>query len=441
MPGSGGAQVQPTCEYPERSVLRNGDTVGELHLWWGIQLFCEHPESVRITRNGTEVPMADTWGIDRSTGLILLRFLRKPIPDGQYQVTLSYQSTAPDVQFSFVQSDVVARFNAYGQFRGGADVAAGDVDGDGRDEVITGAGPSGGPHVIIWKIGETGVIGARPFVSFMAYAEGFRGGVHVAAGDVDGDGRDEVLTGPGPGGGPHVRIWKIPHGTTVVELGGFMAYTPGFAGGVDVDAADLIDGSEAEIITGAGPGGGPHVRVMRWSPGGFSELTSFFPYDPRFPGGVNVSGLSGNTSTPKMGAVVTGAGGGGGPHVRFFYVFVDPQTGRPANTNYDDPGFFAYDPGFRGGVDVATPRFFGARYPSGGDTDQVLTGAGPGGGPHVRTFSESCRGRCEMAGYFAWPTEQSGGVRVAGGNFTGDPLEDLVTVPATGEALVEVRPF
>ena len=46
-----------------------------------------------------------------------------------------------------------------------------------------------------------------------------------------------------------------------------------------------------------------------------------------------------------------------------------------------------------------------------------------------------------MAGYFAWPTEQSGGVRVAGGNFTGDPLADVVTVPATGEALVEVRPF
>ena len=55
----------------------------------------------------------------------------------------------------------------------------------------------------------------------------------VAAGDVDGDGADEIITGAGGGGGPHVRIWKIV-GSSLLELfgQGFYAYDPLFPGGV-----------------------------------------------------------------------------------------------------------------------------------------------------------------------------------------------------------------
>ena len=62
----------------------------------------------------------------------------------------------------------------------------------------------------------------------------------------------------------------------------------------------------AEIITGAGPGGGPHVRVFELNGGGLTELASFFAYDPAFPGGVFVAG--GDVDGDGIAEVITGAG-------------------------------------------------------------------------------------------------------------------------------------
>ena len=117
----------------------------------------------------------------------------------------------------------------------------------------------------------------------------------VASADVDNDGKDDIITGAGSGGGPHVRIFDGDHvlgsAPTLATLGEFMAYSPAFTGGVTVAAADMGGGDAgAEIVTGAGPGGGPHVRVIE--PNGVDMAGSgegFFAFSPAFHGGVNVA--------------------------------------------------------------------------------------------------------------------------------------------------------
>src|SRR5262245_53887496 len=58
-------------------------------------------------------------------------------------------------------------------------------------------------------------------ISFFAYDPAFMGGVRVALGDVNGDGIPDIITGAGPGGGPHVEVFS---GKDLSMLASFLAY-------------------------------------------------------------------------------------------------------------------------------------------------------------------------------------------------------------------------
>src|SRR4051812_41674390 len=113
-----------------------------------------------------------------------------------------------------------------GIFTGGGSVAVGDGNGDGFRDIITGAGAGGAPIVRVLS-GQNG----QELNSLMAYDAGFTGGVSVAAGDVDGDGKADIITGAGPGGVPVVEIFS---GATGSPLRTINAFDGGFSGGLHV---------------------------------------------------------------------------------------------------------------------------------------------------------------------------------------------------------------
>ena len=120
---------------------------------------------------------------------------------------------------------------------------------------------------------------------FFAYDKGFRGGVNVAAGDIIGGARNsgfEIITAPGLGGGPQIRIFD-DQGRLVSQ---FFAYDKKFKGGVNITAGDLDQDGLAEIITGAGPGGSPHLRSFNKDG---QLIDSLFVFSANFSGGIKLA--------------------------------------------------------------------------------------------------------------------------------------------------------
>jgi len=299
---------------------------------------------------------------------------------------------------------VKKQFSAFAGFNGSISVAYGDLNNDGEMDIVAAAGPGGGPHVKVFD----GLSG-NEIASFFAYDASFRGGVNVAVGDLNGDGRLELITGAGAGGGPHVKAFALNFSggrATPQEFASFYAYDSSFRGGVSVAAGDVNGDGAFDIITGAGAGGGPHVKAFGFGAPAparvaLQELASFYAYDANFRGGVSVA--SGNIDGLGTDEIITGAGAGGGPHVKAFSRSTEGTLSTVSS-------FFAYDPLFRGGVEVGSMMS-----PSNLAVSRVLTGAGPGGGPHVRGFdlSNPLGQPSEVLSFYAESPAFRGGVAVS----------------------------
>src|SRR5207245_3539144 len=139
-------------------------------------------------------------------------------------------------------------------------------------------GPGGGSKASIFD-GRTGQL----IRSFFAFDPHVTGGLYVAAGDVNGDGFADIICGADAGGGPNVSVFSGKDGSRLLS---FFPYDPAFTGGVRVAAGDTNGDGKAEIITGAGAGGGPNVTVYQFAQGQAQLLQSYFAYDPLFSAGV-----------------------------------------------------------------------------------------------------------------------------------------------------------
>lgn len=257
---------------------------------------------------------------------------------------------------------VLHEFLAFGDFTGGVRVTTGDVNGDGVPDFITAAGPGGLPHIRAFD-GNTGRPVAGPLGDFLAFSPEFRGGSFIASGDVNGDGFTDLIVAADGGGGPNVRVFSGSGGAMLLE---FFAYAVTFRGGVRVAAGDVDGDGRADIITAAGPSGGPHVKVFRGTD--LTLLREFNAYATTFTGGVYVA--AGDTDGDGFIDIVTGPGPGGGPNVRIF----SSRDLVPLRE------FSAFDPDHDRGVRIGVLDF------NNDGIADILAGTGPGRGNQLRLF-------------------------------------------------------
>lgn len=162
-------------------------------------------------------------------------------------------------------------------FHGGANVAVGDVDGDGRGEIVVGAGP-GSTHVAVFDGEGNNEFNLFPYESIDNKPAPW--GSVVDTIDIDGDGVEEIIVGPQKNTTADIKVF-----TRRQERTSFRAYG-NFTGGVSVSAND--SGGGARVILGAGQGGGPHVTQFNILTGKLDGVTSF-PFDSSWRDGVTAA--------------------------------------------------------------------------------------------------------------------------------------------------------
>ncbi len=183
----------------------------------------------------------------------------------------------PEILLLDTEAKLLEVFLAYNVgFTGGVNVAVGDVDGNGQDEIVTAPMAGGGPHIRVFdKDGNV-------LSEFFAYTHNFTGGVNVAVGDVDGNGQDEIVTAPMAGGGPHIRVFD-KDGNVLSE---FFAYDASFDGGVNVALGDVNNDGLEEIVLSPM---GKHVSEIKVFNYQNSQKASWLAYDSKMTAGVNIS--------------------------------------------------------------------------------------------------------------------------------------------------------
>ncbi len=247
------------------------------------------PTSRQITGqafvNGSFVRIFDQNGLSQQSGFYIYRSEFS----GRNQIIVSDVDRDGQTETLVANSRNVVIYNAAGQakntfypygenYNKGINISIGDLNGDGTIEIITGTENGGGPHIRVFN--DQGKL-INP--GFFAYGEGYRGGVNVAVGDLNGDGINEIIAGAGVGGGPHIRIFNKDG---KLLSGGWFAYDEKFRGGVNVAVGDINADGKAEIVSAPGRGGQPEIKI--WDSKGGQVGKSWSAFDASNRSGVEL---------------------------------------------------------------------------------------------------------------------------------------------------------
>ncbi len=293
--------------------------------------------------------------------------------------------------------------------RFGANAAMGDIDGDGEDEIIVAPGPDplADGRVKVFRQDGTLLLDQSILAT--------KSGAFLATGDIDGDWREEIVVGAGPGLKNTARIKVLSFDEQGLENAGidFIAFPNTYKLGVKVALGDVDGDGILEIIAGAGPSplSPARVKVFKVDTSGglgswgisstFSDfIVDFGDWYP-YIFGVNVA--AGDVDGDGMAEIIAGAG----PNpLQKAVVAVYRGDGTFTGTRFE-----AYPSNnYRFGVNVA------ARDLDGDGVAEIITGPGPS--PFSDSWIRVFRGDGTLLsdGFLAFPDSVKFGAKVTTGN-------------------------
>ncbi|MBX3401107.1 MAG: VCBS repeat-containing protein [Gemmataceae bacterium] len=254
-------------------------------------------------------------------------------------------------------------------FTGGVRTAAADFNSDGVADIIAGTGPGRATRVVVLDgITQKQLFTVDPFEA------SFTGGVYVAAGDVNGDGVQDLAITPDEGGGPRVDMYSGNGFAKIVSFFGIDDVN--FRGGARATIADMTRDSVGDLIVVAGFGGGPRVAAFdgtTLSKTPEKIFGDFFAFEQTLRNGIFVT--AGDLNGDGFADLIAGGGPGGGPRVLVF----DGQS--LLSNQYEHlANFFGGDPDSRGGIRLAVKDL------DGDNRADLVVGSGSRAGSRVTAY-------------------------------------------------------
>lgn len=252
----------------------------------------------------------------------------------------------------------------------------------------------------------------------LPYGSAFAGGVRVAMGDVNGDGVAEIITAPGEGLEPLVKVYEIAdggNGLAATEIASFLAGDTNDHGGVNITTGDVNGDGWADVVASVGSTVNVFSAMDFLTPG-----VTVQPHLTLVPFGTATTRL--NVATGDLDGdghfdIFVAPGLGFAPRIKVF-------SGATGLCNLDNCfDIVPFESSFRGGVSIAV-----------GDLDgdgqlEVIAGKGVGSIPQVKVFNHT--GTALAAGN-VYADSFRGGVQVATADLNGDGVDELVTSTVLG---------
>lgn len=188
-------------------------------------------------------------------------------PDGYEQKVSIYDQ----------DGSLLSSFRAYNSTtKFGLSITKCDIDGDFKDEIIMVPKKGGGPHIIYYTID------GKIKDSFFAGNKDFRGGLNIACGDINNDDKKEIVLTPQSGGSSYTLIYN----TDKNLISSFWNYDPKFSKEASVNLIDIDNDYNKEIIINTNQGVNSHVRMFDvWG----NLKDQFFAFNQKQKNGVSLT--------------------------------------------------------------------------------------------------------------------------------------------------------